>query len=113
MMDLSKLSQDELNQLNKEIDMELMRRHRDKVRKARRQIRELARSYGLSMTDLIPGSVRARRSGTSSYGKTAQRGVRLAHPGDPSKTWSGRGRKPTWLKEWEAAGHSTEHLRVA
>jgi DNA-binding protein H-NS len=111
MMELSKLSQEELSQLNKEIDMELMRRYRENLKKARRQMRVLARTYGLTVAELVPGGVRARRG--VSRGKAAHRGGRLAHPSDPSKTWSGRGRKPNWLKEWEAAGHSADQLRIA
>ncbi|MFV8836516.1 H-NS family nucleoid-associated regulatory protein [Aquisalimonas sp. APHAB1-3] len=32
---------------------------------------------------------------------------------ETGKTWSGRGRKPAWLKAHEQAGRSLEEFRVA
>jgi len=110
MMDLTKLSRDELDQLNKDIDKELKHRHRESVKLAQKQMRELASSYGVSIEELVPGVVRlASRGGASSTPLSG----RFVHPDDPKKTWNGRGRKPNWLKEWEAAGRSPEALRVA
>lgn len=33
------------------------------------------------------------------------------HPEDPSVTWSGRGRKPSWIIEWIESGKPIEELR--
>jgi DNA-binding protein H-NS len=102
-MDLSKLDHDELDRLKKDIDKELKRRLRDGIKEAQKKARLLAEKYGLSVQDLVGGV----------GGKTGTAGtVRFRHPDDAGKTWSGRGRKPGWIKEWEGAGKSLEVLRV-
>ncbi|HAZ7924890.1 TPA: H-NS histone family protein [Escherichia coli] len=35
------------------------------------------------------------------------------NPDDQWETWNGRGRKPKWVKEWLAKGHSLEELEVS
>ncbi|QIT55130.1 H-NS histone family protein [Aquisalimonas sp. 2447] len=103
-MDLTKHSTPELNQLKKDIDKELKKRRRQDVKEAQKELKQVAEKYGLAVTELVPGG--ATKSG-------AKAGVvRFRHPEDPAKGWSGRGRKPAWIKEWEAKGRSLEDLRV-
>lgn len=103
-MDLSNYSTPELNQLKKDIDKELNKRRRQDVKQAQKELKEVADKYGLSVSDLVPasGGKSAGRSGT----------IRFRHPEDPNKGWSGRGRKPAWIKDWEAQGRSVDELRV-
>lgn len=103
-MDLTKYSSQELNQLKKDIDKELRKRRRQDVKEAQKELKQVAEKYGLAVADLVTGT-----SAKSSKGSGA---VRFRHPDDPSKGWSGRGRKPAWIKEWEAKGRSLEDLRV-
>ena len=101
-MDLSKMDQGQLERLRKDIDKELNRRYKDGVKEAQKRARQLAEAYGLTVQDLVGGPAAAKSGGS----------IRFQHPDDSSKTWSGRGRKPGWVKEWEAAGQSVEELRV-
>lgn len=103
-MDLTKHSTPELNQLKKDIDKELKKRRRQDVKEAQKELKQVAEKYGLAVTELVSGG--AAKSG-------AKAGVvRFRHPEDPGKGWSGRGRKPAWIKEWEAKGRSLDDLRV-
>ena len=105
MMDLSKYTSEELRQLTSDIEAELKSRRRDDAKKAQKELKNVAEKYGFSLTELVNGSAAAktaRKAGT----------VRFRHPDDPTKVWSGRGRKPVWVKEWEGAGRSLEKLRV-
>ena len=104
-MDLAKYSSDELRQLQSDIDAELKNRRREDAKLAQRELKSVAEKYGFSLTDLVNGS--------SAKGTGKPTTVRFRHPDDPSKVWSGRGRKPVWIKEWEQAGRSLEKLRVA
>ena len=103
-MDLSKYSSEELRQLRSDIDAELKSRRREDAKMAQKELKSVAEKYGFSLNELMSGAPakQGRRAGT----------VRFRHPDDPSKVWSGRGRKPVWIKEWEAAGRSLEKLRV-
>lgn len=103
-MDLTKYSTPDLNQLKKDIDKELKKRRRQDVKEAQKELKQVAEKYGLAVTELVPGSA------TKSTAKAGS--VRFRHPEDPAKGWSGRGRKPAWIKEWEAKGRSLDELRV-
>ncbi len=104
-MDLSKLDAKQLKQLKKDIDKELNRRRKEDVKEAQKELKGLAERYGISIQDLVTGAA---------TGKSGRRAApaRFRHPDDPSKGWSGRGRKPGWIKEWEAKGRSLDELRV-
>lgn len=103
-MDLTKYTSQELNQLKKDIDKELRKRRKQDVKEAQKELKQVAEKYGLAVTDLVSGGAPKPGKGSVS--------VRFRHPEDPSKGWSGRGRKPAWIKEWEAKGKSLDDLRV-
>lgn len=104
-MDLSKYSSEELRQLRSDIDAELKTRRREDARLAQSELKSVAEKYGFSLNELV-GATAPKASGKPST-------VRFRHPEDPGKVWSGRGRKPVWVKEWEHTGRSLEKLRVA
>lgn len=101
-IDLEKMSREELIDLRDRVDAALAtlaEREKDAALKA---AEEAARAHGYSLSDL----------GVSSAGKTRKRRraagpvnpPKYRHPTDPKKTWSGRGRKPDWIKEAEEKG---------
>ncbi len=107
-MNLSKYSSTELRELKKDIDGELSSRRKDDAKKAQQEMKAVAEKYGFSVSDLVA------QSGRNGAGRTprAKGPARFRHPADASKTWTGRGRKPGWVKEWEGAGKDLEELRV-
>ena len=107
-MDLGKLSSDELRQLRKDIDKEISARRRDEQKKAKQELKQVAERYGFSVEELVGGAGGGRKARGAS-----KAGVAFRHPSDPGKTWTGRGRKPNWVKDWEAAGRSLDELRAA
>jgi DNA-binding protein H-NS len=102
-MDLSSYSRQELFKLRKQVEQELDSRRKVDQRTARQEIKDIAVKYGLSIADLVTGSTT----------QPARSGDRLVyrHPQYPDKSWSGRGRRPNWIKEWEDSGHSLDELR--
>lgn len=105
-MNLSKYNSQELRQLKADIDKELKTRRRDEVRQAQKELKSVAERYGFSLSELVGGAQPARGGRAKAAGK-------YRHPDDASKTWSGRGRKPNWIKEWEAQGRALDELRIA
>jgi DNA-binding protein H-NS len=105
--DLSGYTRDQLQQLQKDIDKEIKARKREEEKQARQELKEVAQKYGFSLDELI-----AARGGTKSSGSKGNSDPKYVNPDDPSKTWSGRGRKPAWVKEWEQQGRSLEQARV-
>jgi DNA-binding protein H-NS len=108
-MDLSILAAVELNQLKLEIDRELRRRHRESIKAARKQARKIADTHGLSVNDLVPPSAARRQDEPLAEPVSGC----WRHPDDPRKVWRRRGRKPNWVKEWEASGRPVTQLLVA
>ncbi|HEX5513783.1 MAG TPA: H-NS histone family protein [Gammaproteobacteria bacterium] len=106
-MDLTNYNSQQLRELQAELDRELKKRRRDDVRQAQRELRSVAERFGFSLTELVSGQPAAAAAAAAGKGV-----VKFRHPSDESKTWSGRGRKPAWIKEWEAEGRSLDELLV-
>lgn len=104
-MDLTRYNSQELRELQREVEREIKQRRKQEAKEAQRELKSVAERYGFSLNELL--------SGAAVKPTTAKGVVRFRHPEDPDKTWSGRGRKPSWIKEWEAAGRPLEDLRVA
>jgi DNA-binding protein H-NS len=77
---------------------------RDSVLK---QAQELVRQHGFSLEELI-GSAKGRKPR-----KDAGQPVAPKYRSPDGKTWSGRGREPTWIREAEAKGQSRDRFRIA
>jgi DNA-binding protein H-NS len=106
MMDLSNMSAAELRNLQEQIKQQLKLRESQELAKAREQIQAIAQSVGVPLKDLIGSGAVAR----SSKGSTVA--PRYRNPSDGAQQWSGRGRKPQWVKDWLASGKAIDLLRV-
>lgn len=105
-IELSKYSIQDLETLKKDIDKEIGSRRKQEEKKARDELKKVAERYGFSLNELVSGA--PAKTKAKSRTKTP---AKFVHPDDSSKTWTGRGRKPVWVKEWEAAGRSLNQLK--
>ena len=72
-------------------------------KQARAAAEAAAAEYGYTLSELIPvKSAKTRAKAPPKY----------AHPENPSKTWSGNGRQPAWIKEHVEAGKSLDDLLI-
>lgn len=62
------------------------------------RLADLAREAGYSVSELFGGKVKAGKA------------IAYRHPNDPSLTWSGRGRRPTWLAKELDEGKRLEEM---
>ncbi|MBK1726302.1 trans-acting regulatory HvrA protein [Halorhodospira neutriphila] len=110
---LEQLGLDGLQQVEKRIEQERKRREKEARKQAQQEIREVAQRYGLGVEDLLAqvdtGKAGKGKGSSKSKGKVPPK---FRHPEDPSKTWTGRGRKPKWVQAWEEAGGDLEALRI-
>ena len=95
MSDLKNMSFDELRAQRAQIDAELKKREAKEKREARKKILEIANTHGINIAEL------------------ASKERQYRNPDNQWETWSGRGRKPKWVKEWLAKGNSLEELEVS
>ncbi len=126
-MDLANLSLGELKKLQTAIEKEINGRQKQQRNKAMEEIKSVAAKYGLKLTDVV-GNVAVSRKTRTAAEKSAVKATRKSapkasakakvvlfrHPDNAALTWSGgRGRRPQWVKDWEAAGRSIEEARIA
>ncbi len=64
----------------------------------RNRLSDLAKASGYSVSELFGGKVKAGKA------------IAYRHPNDPSLTWSGRGRRPTWLAKELDEGKRLEEM---
>jgi DNA-binding protein H-NS len=77
------------------LDAEVRRREAKKAREARKQIVELAHQHNIDLSTL-GGQKPKYRDPTNQF-----------------NTWSGRGRKPEWLRKYLADGRDIEEFRIS
>ncbi|MBG6221608.1 DNA-binding protein H-NS [Janthinobacterium sp. CAN_S1] len=81
----------------------MKKREQQDVAVAREKILAIAKSVGISVRELVDGSVRA---------KSGPVAVQYRNPNDQSQEWTGRGRQPKWVKAWLEAGKTLDAVRV-
>ncbi|MGL6071434.1 H-NS histone family protein [Craterilacuibacter sp.] len=101
-MQIETLSYPELLQLKSDVESELGKREQEEKSKARKQILEIARTYGLSVEDVLTKTGNVRKTVEAKY----------CHPDHSDMTWTGRGRKPVWVVELLASGKSMADLVI-
>jgi DNA-binding protein H-NS len=101
---LENLSLAELKALQKEVASAITELSYRKRVEAVLALEERAKELGFSLAEL-KGVKKARRIS----GHTA---AKYRHPEVPGKTWSGRGRQPSWFKAAMSEGRSPESMAV-
>lgn len=96
---------EELRQLKQQIADLLPKREKEARDEALRQIREIAKSVGVSVDELLGG-----KPSNPIKLKTAPV-ILYRDPGNAENAWSGRGPRPRWLKAALDAGKTLEELR--
>ncbi|GAB4286101.1 MAG: H-NS histone family protein [Roseovarius sp.] len=108
-IDLSDLSLAELEKLQQAVAVAISERRRQARKEARAELERKAREMGFTIEEIFDVA-NDRKSGKT--GKTGRSAPRYADPADPSRTWTGRGRRPKWVEEHLAQGKSLEDLAI-
>lgn len=104
-MDLSTLTTAELRDLEKRIPMEIKRREKKEKNAVLNELKAFAEARGYSIEQLLEREEKPA-------GKRAIVKVKYRHPKDSSLTWTGRGRTPKWVEQWQAEGGKLDALLV-
>ncbi len=103
---LHDMSRKELEKLKKDVD-EALSTVSERERKAAFEAAERAAAeHGYTLADLAGGSAGKTKKGKS------KAPAKYRNPEDPTQTWSGRGRKPRWINEAEAAGRPISDFEI-
>lgn len=123
-IDLSKLSSDELKDLAKRVTKEARVRAVREAKEAEQaaaektkeiflQMRDLAAKHGMTVEDVLAtGGKKRRRRGTGAAPSGPKSPPKYRNPKDPTKTWTGKGRKPGWIVDAIAKGKKLEDFAI-
>lgn len=103
-LDLSNLTMAELDKLVADVNLEIKNRESKKKKIVLEQIRQLAESAGITIEEIAVPGRKARRKFVKRPGTT------YVNPDNPKQTWTGKGRRPTWVKELLATGKALEEV---
>ena len=101
-INLQDLSMQELQALSSDIDEELGRRSNAERKKVLSQMKELAASVDMTLEEVIAYSSSKKTKGEPKF----------QNPEDPRQTWTGRGKRPSWIKAALEQGKSLDELRI-
>ena len=78
--------------------------------KALDELKQVAEKNGFDLRDLVGGS--SGRSKKTSSRRTGKVAPKYRHPDEPDVTWSGRGRQPKWVAEYERKNGSLDGITI-
>ena len=103
-IDLEKMSRDELLTLQKDVERALSTLEERKRAEARAAVEKAAREHGFSVDEIL--------ASTPKKAAAQKNPPKYRNPEDPRQTWSGRGRKPDWIKNALENGKSLEDMAI-
>lgn len=101
---LKQFSVTELNEIQKQITIEVTQRHTAGRARLRHEFAQMAANSGLTLEEVLGGgtSKKIRSESVAKY----------ANPANAAETWTGRGRKPGWVVAYVANGGTLESLAI-
>lgn len=105
--DLNTMPLAELKALKGRIDRAISEFDDRRRQAAMLALAETARSHGFTLVDLLG------EASTAVKQPRAPAVAKYADPKDPSRTWSGRGKRPRWFRAALDAGISDDAMRIS
>lgn len=109
LQEIEKLSLEDALQLDIALKSVIEKRRSQTRRQAVSQINELMNNIGLSREELLKMLDGGQNRPVSSRATVRPK---YADPNDPNKTWTGRGRAPLWVVEYENQGGKRDDLLI-
>lgn len=109
MKSLEKMNLDELKALKADVDAAITSFQERQRKEAMAAAEEAANKHGYTVADLLKSAGKKGKARKTKEPAPAK----YAHPKEPGTTWTGRGRKPKWFADLEAAGTSPESMLIS
>lgn len=103
-IDLEKMSRKELLELRNKVEKALKSAEVRERKEALKAAEKAAAEFGFSLSELAPENTKP--------GKGTKAAPKYRNPKDTSQTWTGRGRKPSWVHEALKAGADISDLEI-
>ena len=101
-IDLTKLSDEEFSTLKEDVDTEFEKRQVRLRSEFKDEMKKRAKALGLDLGQMFGNAGPGRPKKAEGDGSRASPAPKYRSLKDPSKTWSGRGLEPKWMKEEKA-----------
>lgn len=113
-VNLDGMSVSELKELKTKIDGAIAKRLDADKAAALAKLKEVAAQSGFTLDELVKSS-RGGRSAAPVEKSDKRSAVepKYAHPENPSVTWTGRGKAPKWVVEYEDGGKNRSDLLIS
>lgn len=96
-IELDDLSLKDLNKVINDAKLKIETRKKTELKNVRKQIKDIIRDNGYVPSDIFP----ALKTVQKPKSKVAPK---YRNPNDTEQTWTGRGRKPLWIKSLDESG---------
>jgi DNA-binding protein H-NS len=110
--ELNKMNRRQLEKLAKGVDAALEKLTANELKAACAEATKVAVKHGFKLADLVESTHKKRgpKVKTAPKVKSPPKFKDLA---DPSKTWTGKGRRPQWYRDAVAAGTTKEEMLIS
>ena len=112
--DIKTMTRKELEKLKGQIEKQLEKLEVQDKKAAREAAEKAAKAHGFSLNELTEGKpapkTRAKR-GTAKSAKSVNP-PKYRNPANPSQTWTGKGRRPEWIKAAQEKGTDIETMAI-
>ncbi len=71
-----------------------------------------AKAHGFSLADLTGGAAPGPKNGRKTRKSGPKNPPKYRHPSDATITWTGRGRRPDWIKDALAKGRKLANFEI-
>jgi len=99
-INLKDLPTHELQQLANDIQWEMEHRRNEEIKQTAAQMKAMAAQMGMTVEQVLRIKTRQKTP------------VKYRNPEEPEQTWTGRGKRPGWLRDAINAGRDLEEFRV-
>jgi len=99
----SQYSLKELFDIEQDLSKAIQEKQVEQKKEALDKVREIAAGLGITPEELVLGGGK---------GKKGRVPAKYQNPVDKKQTWSGRGKKPGWVKDLLAGGKRIEELEI-
>lgn len=107
---LDKMDADELRLIQRRVEGMITDYQDRKRREAITAAEQVAKEHGFKLNELFGGG-KPDKGGKAATAKSSAP-AKYRNPDDPQQTWSGLGRRPTWVRQALDAGRSLDDLAV-
>lgn len=114
--DLSKMSVAELRKLNKTVSKEIESKSSQAKKLLLKEVKRLCAQEGIELSELVgvekpaQATVKVKKPASTPKVKKTLSPLYFNQV-DPSRTWSGRGRTPEWVRTWLDNGGDLDALK--